>query len=335
VNTDPTSALLFRSMVITANGRARGSRPSGVYSGSLLRRHAIGPVHCDSPTGWSEAKLIVMRPKYFNRSSRKERVAAQYASAQAAGEYAHAYEDSRTAGRFLRTRLRIVQDILASCPGGDLLDAGCGPGIMAQTLLRSRPQDFRISVLDQSRAMVEHCTTSTRSLGKVYPAVGQLEALPFADATFDITLTMGVLEYTDARAAVDEISRVTRPGGLVVATMLNPLSLYRITEWVLYRPLLRVLGAVEVCLRVPAGRRHRASASGIHALTSGKLRRLMTQANLVQVELIYYDPAFPIPHFGRVPSRTARAERAGRERTTAPGSNRWLSTGYLVAARRG
>jgi len=110
------------------------------------------------------------------RPSRKERVAAQYGSAQLADEYAQAYHDTGPQGRFLRARLRLMQDILASCPGGDLLDAGCGPGVMAQTLLKSRPGDFRISVLDQSWAMVDYCAASARSIGQVYPAVGQLEA---------------------------------------------------------------------------------------------------------------------------------------------------------------
>jgi ubiquinone/menaquinone biosynthesis C-methylase UbiE len=274
-----------------------------------------------------------MTPKYRNKSSRKERVVAQYNSPQSADEYEDAYQNPRAVGRFLRTRLRLVQDILASCPGGDLLDAGCGPGVMAATLLKSRPDDFRISVLDQSPAMVEHCATSARSLGKIYPAVGQLEALPYADATFDVTLVMGVLEYANAFAAVSEISRVTRPGGLVVITMLNPLSPYRITEWIIYRPLLRFLGAVEIWLHVPAERRHKAEATGIHGFTPGRLRRLMTQANLEPVDLVYYDMALPIPPFGRPPA-IGSAERTSRERMATARWSRWLGTGYLVAARR-
>jgi ubiquinone/menaquinone biosynthesis C-methylase UbiE len=260
-----------------------------------------------------------MTPEYIKRSSRMEHAAAQYVSAQSVDEYAAAYQSPRAVGRFLRTRLQLVQDVLASCPGGDLLDAGCGPGVMAQALLESRPHDFRISVLDRSRAMVERCATSARSVGKVYAAVGQLEALPYADATFDVTLTMGVLEYTNARAAVNEISRVTRPGGLVVATMLNPLSPYRITQWVIARTM----------------RRHPLRATGIRTLTPGKLRRLMVQADLEPVDLVYYDFELPIPSFGRPSSTAGGAGPAGRERWATARWSRWLGTGYLVAAKRG
>lgn len=268
------------------------------------------------------------------RRSRRERVVAQYDSEQSANEYAQAHRDSGPEGRFFRARLRLVQDILASCPGGDLLDAGCGPGVMAQTLLRSRADDFRIAVLDQSRAMVEYCAASARSVGQVYPAVGQLEALPYADGSFDVTLVMGVLEYADVRAAITELSRVTRPGGLVVVTMLNPLSAYRITEWFIYLPLLRVRKAIEGYVHVPVERRHKACSTGVRALTSGKLRRLMAQANLNKVDLVYYDVTFLIPPLDRLASIAGPAERACYGRTATARWSHWLATGYLLAAKR-
>jgi ubiquinone/menaquinone biosynthesis C-methylase UbiE len=205
---------------------------------------------------------------------------------------------------------------------------------MAQTLLRSRRDDFRIAVLDQSRAMVEYCAASARSVGRVYPAVGQLEALPYADGSFDVTLAMGVLEYADVRAAITEISRVTRPGGLVVVTMLNPLSAYRITEWLIYLPLLRVRGAIGRYAHVPAERRRKACSTGIRALTSGKLRRLMAQANLTMVDLVYYDVTFLIPPLDRLAPIARPAERAWYRRTATARWRHWLATGYLLAAKR-
>jgi ubiquinone/menaquinone biosynthesis C-methylase UbiE len=205
---------------------------------------------------------------------------------------------------------------------------------MAQTLLRSRPGDFRIAVLDQSRVMVEYCAADARSVGQVYPAVGQLEALPYADGTFDVTLAMGVLEYTEVRAAITELSRVTRPGGLVVVTMLNPLSAYRMTEWFIYLPLLRVLRAIERYVHIPVGRHHKAGSTGIRALTSGKLRRLMAQANLNMVDLVYYDVTFLIPPLDHLASIAGPAERGGYGRTAPARWSHWLATGYLLAAKR-
>lgn len=228
----------------------------------------------------------------------------------------------------------LVQHVLAACPRGDLLDAGCGPGILARGLLKSRAHDFRIAVLDQSPAMVEYCAANVRDAGEVHPTVGRLEALPFADAAFDVILVMGALEYADARAAISEISRVIRPGGLVIVTMLNPLSPYRVTEWFVYWPARRALEAIEKLTRVPAGRRHGARATGIRAFPAGRLRRLLEQAGLRPIDRIYYDLRLIVPPFDRLPGIVRNAERTAAERTVTRGWRRWMGTGYLIAARR-
>ena len=266
--------------------------------------------------------------------SRNERVIAQYRSSEAAVDYARAKETSRPTGRFLRSRLWLVQNILASYPGGDLLDAGCGPGMMVHALLESRPHDFRITILDQSPAMVEHCVASTRDIGEIYPAVGRLEAMPFADATFDVTLVMGALEYTSVRLAIREISRVTRPEGLVILTMLNPLSPYRLTEWFLLWPLIRLLGAIEKFCGVPTERRHGVQRSGIHAYPVFIFRRLMRQTNLQPVDIVYFDVTPAIPPFDRLPRMIRRAKRTPYERTVTRGWRRWMGTAYLIVSRR-
>lgn len=272
--------------------------------------------------------------KRLTRPSRKEQIAAQYNSAEAAADYARAHGSSRPSARHFRSRLWLVQHLLAACPGGDLLDVGCGPGVLAHALLESRPCDFRITVLDQSPAMVEYCAANVRDVGEIHPAVGQLEALPFADASFDVTLVMGALEYADARAAIGEISRVTRPGGLVIVTMLNPLSPYRATEWFVYWPMRRVLGAIERSFGVPAVRRHGVRATGIRAFPAGRLRRLMGQAGLRPVNRVYYDLRLVVPPLDRLPYVVRNAEHTAEERTITRGWRRWMGSGYLLAARR-
>lgn len=272
--------------------------------------------------------------QWFERPSRKDHVIVQYGDSQAAADYARANEGSRPEGRFFRSRLRLVQDLLAYCPGGDLLDAGCGPGVMVRTLLQSRQHDFRITALDQSSAMAEYCASRARDIGEVYLTVGQLEAMPFADATFDITLVMGVLEYTDAHQALREVSRVTRPGGLVIATMLNPLSAYRLTEWFLFWPAVRLLGAIERFCGIPAERRHGAHPSGIHAFPAAILRRLMRQTGMRPVDTVYFDVTPIVPPFDRLPQMIRRAERTAHERTVTRGWGRWMGTAFLIAARR-
>jgi ubiquinone/menaquinone biosynthesis C-methylase UbiE len=266
------------------------------------------------------------------RVLRHDRVMAQYASDQAAADYAESYGDTRPSSRFFRSRVQAVLDALAETPGGDLLDAGCGPGVMVRTLLSTRRNDFAITALDQSSAMIRYCATSTVT-GNVRPVVGTLEDMPFPTSTFDITLAMGVLEYTDAAAALSEISRVTRPKGLVIASMLNPLSVYRVTEWFVYWPLRRALGAIERLAGVPAGRRHGANPTGIHAFSPRQLRRLMEGAGLEPTDLVYFDVTVLVPPFDRSGILARAAERLQRLTMITHWQRRWLATGYLVIAR--
>jgi ubiquinone/menaquinone biosynthesis C-methylase UbiE len=266
--------------------------------------------------------------------ARKARVLAQYGSRQAAANYAHLMDGQSARGRNQRTRVRLVQEALARHPGGDLLDAGCGPGLMARALLTSRPADFSITVLDQSAAMIDYCRENVRDVGEVHPTVGQLEALPFATASFDVALIMGALEYADARAALRETARILRPGGLVVVTMLNPLSPYRLTEWFLYWPLVRLIGLIEEKLAGPAGRRHAAAHTGIRSFSSGRLQRLLTEAGLLPGEVVHYDITALVPPLDRLHALTRRAGRIPFERTVDQGWRRWLGTAYLISATR-
>lgn len=195
--------------------------------------------------------------------TRKTRVAAQYATIRDAVRYAHTHESDTRDGRFLRERIRVVHEILASLPGGLLLDAGCGPGILARSLLESARHHFAISVLDRSPAMVaQACADGT----PVHACVGELEAMPYSDGVFDVTVVTGALEYCDISLAVGEIARVTRPGGTVLVSMLNPLSPHRIAHM------------------------REARANGIQALTSPSLRALMAGAGLRPSSPVYFQP---------------------------------------------
>ena len=279
-------------------------------------------------------KTDKLMTEHLKRPSRKEHVIAQYNSVAAAADYARCHHSSRPAARHFRSRIWLVQDILSAYFDGDLLDAGCGPGILAQTLLRTRPHDFRITVLDQSVAMVKYCMANLSDTNSVRPTVGQLEALPYADAIFDITLVMGALEYTELKKAISEITRVTRPGGVVIVTMLNPLSLYRLCEWFLYWPAVRAIGTIEKSFGVPEVRRHGARATGIRAIPAGTLCRLVREAGLEPIDRLYYDLTPVIPPFDRLPLITRKMEYVPIERTVARGWRRWMGTGYLIVAKR-
>jgi ubiquinone/menaquinone biosynthesis C-methylase UbiE len=274
-----------------------------------------------------------MRPHVTGRTSRKARVVSQYDTASAAAAYASAVSSPRPSGRCQRSRIYLIQKMLASHPGGDLLDAGCGPGIVTHTLLKTRPGAFRAVALDQSPAMVRYCTDSAGDGAPIRPVVGQLERLPYADHSFDVVLAIGCLEYTNAHSSIREIARVSRAGGLVVISMLNPLSPYRIVEWLLYWPAMRLLGAVEALSGRPAERRHGARLSGIRAFTARRLRRLVTNCGLEPVDLVHYDITPLVPPFDHWPSMV-RMTQLPLSRTVDRGWRRCMGTAYILTARK-
>jgi SAM-dependent methyltransferase len=169
----------------------------------------------------------------------------------------------------------------------------------------------------------------------VSPIVGRAEKLPMAAGAFDAVLATGLLEYTNRRVALSEISRVVRPGGRVILTMLNPLSPYRLFEWNLYWPFLRRLGNVEAMFGILPHKRHGAVVSGIQATPAFRLAREMRSVGLQPYDVIHYDLNAFVPPADRFVRQSDRGWRDHPEKTVSRGMGRWLCTGYLIAARAG
>jgi ubiquinone/menaquinone biosynthesis C-methylase UbiE len=293
-------------------------------------------VICSATAASSEVVPDMSHPTSKSRSRATRRAAAVAGwDAVDAGAYAASYDDWGPTARYFHSRLYAVEEALRACSGGTLLDAGCGPGMMVRRLLDTRPGDFQITACDRSKAMINEVVAQTTPVDDVSVTVAHLEDLPFDDESFDVVLAMGVLEYADAPSALREFARVTRPGGLVVITMLNPLSPYRLFEWGVYWPARRLVGRLERLVGVPAERRHGAARTGIRAIPSARLRRMMHEVNLWPDDVVYYDLNALVPPLDRVARRRwFRQWRARPERTVSRGARRWTGTAYLVTAHR-
>ncbi|MQA80253.1 MAG: methyltransferase domain-containing protein [Streptosporangiales bacterium] len=261
-------------------------------------------------------------------------VGAQYDSVDAATGYATSHEGWGPPARYFHSRLHVVDEALRQSPGGDLLDIGCGPGILLRHLLDTRAGDFRLTGGDRSRTMVKVAGERVADETDARVTEARIESMPLPDASFDVAIAMGVLEYSDVPRGLSETARVVRPGGLVLVTMLNPRSPYRLFEWIVYWPALRLLGRVERLLRVAPERRHGARVSGIRAIPAARLCRKMRDVGLVPHDVVYYDLTPLVPPLDRIARRWARRWRAHPETTVSRGRRRWMGTAYLVAARR-
>jgi SAM-dependent methyltransferase len=101
--------------------------------------------------------------------------------------------------------------------GTRLLDAGCGAGLLA---LLASLRGAQVAALDAAQGLLA-------IVRQRVPAAdireGDLEALPFGDASFDAVIAVNSLFYAaDMAAAMRELARVVRPGGRVVVTAWGP-----------------------------------------------------------------------------------------------------------------
>jgi SAM-dependent methyltransferase len=99
---------------------------------------------------------------------------------------------------------------------GRILDAGCGTGGFLAALARARP--------DLTRHGLEYnATAADRAKAKsgARIAQGSVNALPYADASFDAAVSADVLchEAVDPATALRELRRVLRPGGRLVLNL--------------------------------------------------------------------------------------------------------------------
>ncbi len=125
-------------------------------------------------------------------------------------------------GKLVRdTEGRLINELLDVKPGEHILDAGCGTGVFTLDFLAG---GANVIGLDISRHMLESALKSTGD----YPfsaIQGNMLHLPFRESYFDKSVSITALEFIeDAETTVNELFRVTRPGGLVVVATLNSLS---------------------------------------------------------------------------------------------------------------
>ncbi len=95
-----------------------------------------------------------------------------------------------------------------------VVDLGCGTGNAAEVLA---PCVSRVIAVDQSEAMLSAARKRLAGSTNVEFVVGDLERLPLADASVDAAVCVLVLHHIPhPEAAVIEMARVLRPGGVVL-----------------------------------------------------------------------------------------------------------------------
>ncbi len=118
-----------------------------------------------------------------------------------------------------RTWEALARGVVPLLELGDVLDVGCGDGVLASLLA---PRSRSYTGLDKSPKVLDAARRRLAGLPGVTLVQGDMASLPFEDASFDDVLLFHVLTYAaDVRVALREAARVVCPGGRVVAVTLG------------------------------------------------------------------------------------------------------------------
>ncbi len=102
-------------------------------------------------------------------------------------------------------------------PGERVVDVGCGAGIDSLIAAKKVAPDGRVIGVDMTPSMLEKARRAAEEVelkSIMEFREGYAEALPVEDGWADVVISNGVLNLMpDKAAALEEISRVLKPGG--------------------------------------------------------------------------------------------------------------------------
>ena len=115
-------------------------------------------------------------------------------------------------------------------PGERVLDLGSGAGTDSLVAAQMVGPEGRVTGIDMTPQMLAKARRAATELGvgNVEFVEGEAESLPFADASFDVVISNGVIDLIpDKDAVFAELNRVLAPGGrlqIADVTIQNPVS---------------------------------------------------------------------------------------------------------------
>jgi ubiquinone/menaquinone biosynthesis C-methylase UbiE len=139
------------------------------------------------------------------------------------------YSSRTVKAQVYRNRMAVVgQWATIVGPGATAADVGTGAGHLAVFLAE---RGVRVAAIDASKAMLARVAQNASRAGVadlVVPMTSDAQQLDLASGTCDLVVAIGLLSWVKhPELALAEMVRITKPGGHIIVTMDNTLSLAR------------------------------------------------------------------------------------------------------------
>lgn len=145
--------------------------------------------------------------------------------------YTHGHHASVLRSHGSRTLAGTVPYLLPHlAPGQRVLDVGCGPGTITVDLAEAVGPGGEVVGIDRAETALgaARAVAAERGIANAHFEEGDVYALAYEDASFDLVHAHQVLQHlVDPVAALREMARVAKPGGLVAVRE----SDYRAMSW--------------------------------------------------------------------------------------------------------
>lgn len=191
------------------------------------------------------------------------------------------HEETQERSRVARLRRLVGGERLS----GRVLNVGCGTGGFNVAL---GEVGARAVGVDEGAEAIAICGLKQRDHGGAY-ARAAAEALPFANASFDLVYCFSTIEHVrSVEASIREMARVTRRGGAIYVHTPNAWSWYEGHYKLLWLPFMpRSLGRLYLRLRG----RPTAYLDTLRRLTPGSLARVFRAAGVTRI--VFFDDERP------------------------------------------